>query len=231
MMMVIMISPSPGRDIPAMKVSREQVQQNRERILEAAARLFRERGFDGVSVAEVMKAAGLTHGGFYGHFESKDALIKEAMSRAMPAAATPMTAAAATAGGAGTTGIAGIAGTVGTANRSARKTREQSTAAFADAYLSPRHRDDRGGGCPVAGLGSEAARASADVRGALTTSIRKEIERFTAASRATTQAARRRSGITTYAAMIGALTLARIVDDTELSEEILHATRKSLDVK
>jgi TetR/AcrR family transcriptional repressor of nem operon len=62
-----------------MKVSREQVQQNRQRILDAAARLFRERGVDGVSVAEIMKAAGLTHGGFYGHFDSKAALVRKAL--------------------------------------------------------------------------------------------------------------------------------------------------------
>jgi TetR/AcrR family transcriptional repressor of nem operon len=62
-----------------MKVSRQQVQQNRQRILDAAARLFRERGVDGVSVAEIMQAAGLTHGGFYGHFDSKAALAKEAL--------------------------------------------------------------------------------------------------------------------------------------------------------
>ncbi|MEJ0034987.1 MAG: helix-turn-helix domain-containing protein [Gammaproteobacteria bacterium] len=180
-----------------MKVSREQVRRNRERILEAAARLFRERGFDGVTVVEVMKAAGLTHGGFYGHFDSKDALVKEAMAQAMPA--TPHKRAA-----------------------------QQSAVDFADAYLSPRHRDNRGGGCPVAGLGSEAARASAEVRSGLTNGIRKEIERFSAASPGTTAAARRRAGIAAYAAMVGALTIARIVDDEKLSAEILAATRKSL---
>lgn len=63
-----------------MKVSREQMLENRGRILEAAARLFREKGFDGVSVSEVMKAAGLTHGGFYGHFSSKDELVAETMT-------------------------------------------------------------------------------------------------------------------------------------------------------
>jgi TetR/AcrR family transcriptional regulator, transcriptional repressor for nem operon len=62
-----------------MKVSREQVVENRRRILDAAAQLFRERGFDNVTVAEVMSAAGLTHGGFYGHFDSKEALINAAM--------------------------------------------------------------------------------------------------------------------------------------------------------
>src|SRR5882762_4442654 len=64
----------------AMKVSREQVAENRRRILEAASRLFRERGFDAVSVAEVMKAAGLTHGGFYGYFKSKDDLIAQTLA-------------------------------------------------------------------------------------------------------------------------------------------------------
>ena len=63
-----------------MKVSREQVAENRQRILDAAARLFRERGFENVTVAEVMSAAGLTHGGFYGHFDSKEALIDAAMA-------------------------------------------------------------------------------------------------------------------------------------------------------
>ena len=63
-----------------MKVSREQVVENRRRILDAAARLFRERGFENVTVAEVMSAAGLTHGGFYGHFDSKEALINAAMA-------------------------------------------------------------------------------------------------------------------------------------------------------
>lgn len=182
-----------------MKVSREQMRQNRERILQAAARLFRERGFDGVSVAEVMQAAGLTHGGFYGHFESKDALIQEAMAQAMPATRS-------------------------------RRGASQSAAEFADGYLSARHRDNRADGCPVAGLGSEAARASSEVRAGLTKSIQAEIERFSAASPGATAATRRRAGIAAYAAMVGALTLARVVDDETLSKEILAATRRSLDL-
>lgn len=66
-----------------MKVSREQMAENRRRILDAASRLFREKGFDAVSVAEVMKAAGLTHGGFYGHFSSKDDLIAQTLAHAL----------------------------------------------------------------------------------------------------------------------------------------------------
>lgn len=65
-----------------MKVSRTQVAENRRRILEAAGRLFRERGFEAVTVAEIMKAAGLTHGGFYGYFKSKDDLIAQALAQA-----------------------------------------------------------------------------------------------------------------------------------------------------
>src|SRR5260370_27815802 len=66
-----------------MKVSREQAAANRERIVEVAGKLFRENGFDGIGVADLMRAAGLTHGGFYGHFKSKDDLGGEACSRAM----------------------------------------------------------------------------------------------------------------------------------------------------
>ncbi|MDB5924847.1 MAG: TetR family transcriptional regulator, partial [Betaproteobacteria bacterium] len=65
-----------------MKVSREQAAENRERILDAAAQLFRERGFEGIGVADLMKAAGLTHGGFYGHFASKEDLMAQACARA-----------------------------------------------------------------------------------------------------------------------------------------------------
>src|ERR1051326_1600030 len=68
---------------PKMKVSREQAAENRERIVQVAAKLFRERGFDGIGVADLMKAAGLTHGGFYGNFSSKDDLVAEASGRAL----------------------------------------------------------------------------------------------------------------------------------------------------
>jgi TetR/AcrR family transcriptional repressor of nem operon len=190
-----------------MKVSREQVRQNRQRILEAATRLFRERGFDGVSVADVMQAAGLTHGGFYGHFKSKDALIQEAMAQPIAATQARNRAPAARSNAAA-----------------------QSAADFVDGYLSKRHRDNRAEGCPVAGLGSEAARASPEVRASLTKSIEEQIERFSAASPGATTAARRRAAITTYAAMVGAITLARVVDDEKLSAEILAATRGSIDV-
>ncbi len=78
------MSTAPAEDFE-MKVSREQMAENRRRILDAASRLFRDKGFDAVSVAEVMKAAGLTHGGFYGHFSSKDDLIAQTLAHVLAA--------------------------------------------------------------------------------------------------------------------------------------------------
>ena len=132
-----------------MKVSRDQVAAHRTRILDAAARLFRQRGFDDVTVADVMKDAGLTHGAFYGHFPSKEALVAEAVGDALAPAP----------------GAAEARAPIG---------------AYADGYLSPRHRDDRGASCPFSSLGTEAARGSADLRRAMTQSVRRQIERFSA---------------------------------------------------
>ena len=125
-----------------MKVSKEKVSENRLRILDAAARLFRERGIESVTVADVMKTAGLTHGAFYGYFRSKDDLVAQAFAHVL---ATPDT---------------------------------QTLTRFADAYLNPTHRDNRGGGCLFAALGSEAARGSETVRHEMTESVRRQIASF-----------------------------------------------------
>ena len=145
-----------------MKVSKEQVAAHRARILAAAARLFRLRGFEDVTVAEVMKEAGLTHGAFYGHFPSKEALIAEAVEWVLAPAPD----------GAGT---------------------RMRAAAYADGYLSARHRDDPASGCTFSSLGTEAARGSTDLRRVMTESTRRQIERFSAEAegeRAAREAAR-----------------------------------------
>lgn len=178
-----------------MKVSKEQVAENRRRILEAAARLFRERGFENVTVADVMKSAGLTHGAFYGHFASKEDLIAQSLAHALSTGPTaegrPLTR-------------------------------------YADAYLSPAHRDDRAGGCPFAALGTEASRGSAELRHELTEAVRRQIDSFSQSMPGRTSAARRREAIATWSSMIGALILSRIVDDPALADEILAGTRASL---
>jgi TetR/AcrR family transcriptional regulator, transcriptional repressor for nem operon len=179
-----------------MKVSREQVAAHRARILASAGRLFRLRGFDEVTVAEVMKDAGLTHGAFYGYFPSKQALIAEAIGQAL----------------------------VPAPRANARK----SAAAYADGYLSARHRDDRGGSCPFSCLGTEAARGSADLRRSMTESVRRQIDRFGAEAKRGEPAEKRRAAIAAWSVMVGAMVLARIVDDDKLSREILSATRASL---
>lgn len=179
-----------------MKVSREQVAENRQRILDAAARLFRERGFESVTVAEIMSAAGLTHGGFYGHFASKEALIDAAMAH-QPS------------------------------SQRGRVTLE-SPARYADSYLSRQHRDNVGSGCQFAALGTEAARASKEVRQTLTKSLRSQIEALSAASPGATQQERRHAAMASLATMMGGVMLARLVDDDSLSDEILVAARESL---
>jgi TetR/AcrR family transcriptional repressor of nem operon len=180
-----------------MKISREQVEANRTRILDAAGRLFRERGLENVSLAEVMRAAGLTHGGFYNHFESKDALVSAALAH-QPAAEWIREA------------LGGHA------------------SAYADGYLSPQHRDERGTACPLSCLGTEIPRTSDAVRSSLTEDVRRQVERFAADCAGDTPQERRRAAIATWAAMVGAMVLARIVDDVNLSDEILAATRASL---
>lgn len=174
-----------------MKVSREQMAENRRRILDVASTLFRDRGFEAVSVAEVMKAAGLTHGGFYGHFSSKDDLVAQTLAHVL----------AADAGGGGEIG------------------------AYLDAYLSPRHRDDPAAGCPTAGLAATIRHQSPAARGAMTEGLRSQIERIETAIPAADPADRRRTAIGSWAAMVGAVILARAIDDPALSDEILEQTR------
>jgi TetR/AcrR family transcriptional repressor of nem operon len=180
-----------------MKVSREQVAEHRTKILAAAARLFRLRGFDDVTVAEVMQEAGLTHGAFYGYFPSKEALIAEAVGQALPQAphlAKP----------------------------------RRPAAEFADGYLSIKHRDNRASSCLFSSLGTEASRGSAELRHNMTQGIRNRIAHLSAEAEGDTPAERRRAAIAAWSALVGAMVLARIVDDDKLSREILKETRASL---
>lgn len=176
-----------------MRVSREKAAGNRARIVEAAARLFREHGFDGVGVDAIMKEAGLTHGGFYGHFRSKDDLAAEAVTRALAS---------------------------GTENLS----RYADLGDFVKAYLSERHCTDRGGGCALASLGADVAREGKGVRRALTDYVTTRLIWLARLFKGT-QASRRQRAIATLSGLVGALTLARAVDDPELSKEILSAAR------
>jgi len=186
-----------------MKVSREQAAENRERIVEIAARLFRERGFDGIGVADLMKSVGLTHGGFYGHFDSKEALMAQACARAL--------------------------------EHSLGQWRERADAAPGSAlsavtagYLSTTHRDQPGDGCVLAALGAEAARHSAPVRHAVTEGLRPFVELMTQLVPGRSKAVKRERALAALAGMLGAMVLARAVDDPVLGEEILQSVSTSI---
>ncbi|MYN05118.1 TetR family transcriptional regulator [Pseudoduganella sp. DS3] len=186
-----------------MRVSREQAAQNRERIVETASRLFREKGYDGIGVADLMKCAGLTHGGFYGHFASKEDLLAEAFGKAMQGSAekwrTLLAAAPA-----------------------------NPRAALAHMYLTAKHRDNPGGGCALAALGPDVSRVGPEVRQAMADSFQSQIAALAQALPGA-PAQQRRAAITTYAAMVGALVLARAVADRKQSDEILAAVLATLE--
>jgi TetR/AcrR family transcriptional repressor of nem operon len=183
------------------KVSKEQAAQHRAAIVEAAARLFRERGLDGVGVAEITRAAGLTHGGFYGHFASKEALAEEACARSFEAVAERL----AMSGG---------------------------LDAFLGAYLSPRHRDDPGNGCPMAALASEIPRRDEALQVSFGAGVAAYVDALADALHAQGLArpeARARA-ILLLAALVGGLALARATSHAqpELSDELLATLRREL---
>lgn len=186
-----------------MKVSRAEAAQNRERIIEVAARLFRERGFDGIGVAELMKSAGLTHGGFYGHFASKEDLMARACARALE-------------------------GSLDALHQAGKRGGGNALSAVASAYLSPAHRDRPGEGCALAALGAEAARHGSPVRGAFTQGVRSLVDMLTRLLPGKSKRAKRERALAIFASMVGALVLARAVDDAELSEEVLQSVLASI---
>ena len=181
-----------------MKVSREQAAQNRERIVETAAQLFRERGFEGIGVADLMKEAGLTHGGFYGHFSSKEDLIAEASARALMRSLARFT-------------------------KVAERAPDDPLSAVAGAYLTSRHRDNPGAGCLLAALGPDVSRQGPAVRRSVTDYVRGAVDLLTTMVRGKSKAARRQQALSTYATLVGTMVMARAVDDRALSQEILDA--------
>jgi TetR/AcrR family transcriptional repressor of nem operon len=184
-----------------MRVSREQAARNREHVVDTAARLFRERGYDGIGVADLMKEAGLTHGGFYANFASKEQLMAEACARAFD-------------------------GAIERWGKMIAKDGDAALQTITEAYLSPGHVKQPGRGCAVAALGPDAARLAPPVRSGMTAGIAAQIETLAGLSDGENAADKRAQAISSYAAMIGALVLARVVDDASLSDEILAAVRE-----
>lgn len=174
-----------------------------QRIVAAAARAIRRGGFQGVGVADIMKEAGLTHGGFYAHFESRDALLAEALERAGQ-------------DNAARTG----------AHFAARQARGASAIrALVEGYLSDRHLADIESGCAVAALASEMPRQAPEVRDASAQRVRGLIA---AVRRALPPGASAGSAAAVAAQLVGALQLARALDDNAEGRALLKATRCAL---
>ncbi len=170
------------------------------RALESAARLFRERGFAGASISEIMTATGLTHGSFYNHFDSKEDLLAEAFELASRQ------------------GISALDGYTGSAKGKHRM--------FGD-YLSPEHRDDAGSGCIMAALATD-YRSQPKTRAVVTRHVRTLVEEFASRLPWPSRRTKRAQAIHALATMVGSMILARVVDDPTLSDEILRSARQGL---
>jgi TetR/AcrR family transcriptional regulator, transcriptional repressor for nem operon len=185
------------------KVTRQQAELNRARVVKTAAHLFRERGFEGVGVADLMKAAGLTHGGFYAQFDSKQHLMTEACAQALEESEQRW-------------------------REALERAPKRPLAAIASYYLSREHRDSPGDGCVVAALSIEAARQGPMVRAALTEATKRFMETLEQVVPGRSARTRRRQALRSLASMVGAVVLARTVSQASLSEEILDAVHAQL---
>ena len=175
-----------------------------ERIVEAAARAIRRSGYDGTGVADIMKDAGLTHGGFYAHFDSREAMLAEAADRA------------------GAEAVAASARIAGSASP------ERALSELVRAYLSKTHVQNVETGCPVAALGSEMPRQAPEVRRAATRRIKEMVDLVARQSPDWGQPDAHERALVTVATMVGALILSRAVDDARFSDALRTAALKHL---
>jgi TetR/AcrR family transcriptional repressor of nem operon len=186
----------------ATQVGHSQVEKarSRERILDAAAQRLRELGLAGISISELMKSARLTHGGFYGHFESRDDLIAQALDRAL---------------------ADGDASAINAASAKGPRTLKS----FLNAYLSKAHRDDPASGCAVAALAGDVARADSRTRDIMTDYLEKSFDNLAmlVGDEDATEFA-----MSVMCTIVGAMTLSRVMRDQEASKKILLAARRSI---
>ena len=187
-----------------MRKSRQEAAKTRERIIASAAAEFREHGITATGLADFMKAAGLTHGGFYRHFNSKDQLVAEACATA----AAIMTARVA-------------------ASVSNGREGDGLGAAVAD-YLSAKHRDNPREGCPLAALGGELARADSKTRAAASHAFVQLVDVLAGQMAGANSKEAKKRAVFAASAMIGALTMARVVTDPVLSDTILRCAEKAI---
>lgn len=186
-----------------MRVSRIQAAENRETVINVASRLFRERGFDGIGLKDLMEGAGLTQGAFYKQFASKEDLAVEASRRALESASRRWSDAAG-------------------------QNPEDPLGAVLAFYLSGDHREEKMDGCPIVALGADAARQGPDVKAAFEAGIKAHLDvlgRFIAGSGGEAPSGKAMAILST---MVGAVTLSRIVSDPDLAQAILDAAAEQV---
>ncbi|GIW08122.1 MAG: TetR family transcriptional regulator [Dehalococcoidia bacterium] len=179
-----------------MPAKRERAQETRRRIIEQAARAIRAEGIERVGVGELMGRLGLTHGGFYAHFSSKEALAAEAIAAALAEQCEHLLAAS-----------------------------EAGPAALVDVYLSRAHRDQPEQGCPLPAVAPEVVHGSEQLRHAFTEALRGYAARLAGRLPGEDPAAREETALALLSGMCGALLISRAVDDSALADRILSAAR------
>jgi TetR/AcrR family transcriptional repressor of nem operon len=173
--------------------------ESHERIVRVASARFREIGVDGIGVADLMKEAGLTHGGFYRHFASREALVTEAIERALHD---------------------GARGAFD-AEKTTSLGKQALLFALVDWYLGIAHRDGLATSCAVTSMASDVARSSAQARAAYTRQVNAYLELFGRLIEGDKPKAKRLKALAAWTAMVGAVSMARAVNDDKLSREIL----------
>ncbi|SAK61159.1 TetR family transcriptional regulator [Caballeronia temeraria] len=185
-----------------MKKSKLETAETRRRIVEIAAAEFRTNGIQSTGVADVMAAAGLSHGGFYRHFGSKEHLVAEACEAA-------------------------IAEIIGALDAAAGKgVGENEFRTLVDTYMSTSHRDSPARGCPLASMGSELARADESTRAAASRGFDDFVDMLANRIRHSEEETSRSKAVFALSAMIGALTISRIISDPEASASLLEDVRQ-----
>ena len=187
-----------------MRYSREHKLETHARIVKRASVRLREKGAHGIGVADLMKDAGLTHGGFYAHFDSREALVIEAFAHAMDRSTERWRK-------------------IGEATPPDKR-----LAMIVDSYLTPVHRDDPGHGCAIPTLGAEIARESPKTRKAFAAKLEQMIDMMSDQILDISRKAARKQAMSAIATMMGTLVMARVAGSGEFSEEILAAGREAV---
>ncbi len=185
--------------------SKAEKEKSHRRIVKTAAARFRERGVDGIGLADLMKEADLTHGGFYGHFDSREELVAEAIECALRD---------------GGEAVASVAG----GNHPPAATLRL----LVDAYLSVAHRDGLATSCAVTTMANDVARGNARARSAYTKQVGIYLELLAKLIATDTRKSRRAKAISALATLVGAVSMARAVNDEKLSRELLKSAAAEL---